>query len=1675
MVHEERAGRGVSRRERETEDYVTPDDRDAEDREGSGDSDSTSNGPWPRVRRILVRSVVGLAVLVAILFAAARLGVGMGLAVPFALERVVPDGWTVEIGQVRGSWLGRMEISGVSLEGGGTAVTAERLLLRYRVRPLLDRTVEIRELLVERPVLRLVPSDTVTTAESPASDTTRAGDSVLASMLAGERVSDWSIRIASARVVDGLAEVRSAGGGPRYDLSAFQFSGDGALAEHGLAVRADTLMGDFVSILEAPADSAFRSEGRIALAGSLAEGELSLDTLLLSSDQSDLTGGGRLAFAARSDLLGDADLRIVARPLDLRDLPFALPEPLVEHPQVSAALEAGGTPDSVLVTVDVERFGPRGRAEARAVIRPRTAPPSTAGGEPARGDEADESDRAVPALEGSVRFEEIALAVWSGPPFDGTGSGSVSFTLGRLGPGAAYTVDGSVSHRPTVVDPSRIVSRPLQADFEARGSLAGDSAVVEPLRADAAVDLLVGPTWTSLGRGTAQVEGPTAAWTVDLTLDSGRVEGRGRVDWSDRIVARIDGLQARRFDLSAVDTVYPTSSITGHASGRVRGTSLEAMEGEITVRLAPSAVQELQVDTLSVSSTIRGRTYRGRLFGRTAVGEARSRYVVEVGDTLVRFETDSLAYALADSAAEAPPRGELFGRASGTWALSEARRATVEAVVDSARWSTMTFSRGRIVGELEGERIVADVDLDADGVVPGSLGVEAHADVRGRTLPDLTGSARVALRREHRQEDDMTDSVLVRVRSDDPGRFVLEGTAHAAEGGRVAFTGGASAFADSLSFGVEAEGGFSQPLAILGGGTVDSVSVRAAGRRVSTAWEDMDGEIALEGAHWRQIRAQRAMASLRYDSTGVRVDTLQLSSNVVEATGGGRLPVGGSGGRIELQGRLLDLEPLREMLGLDVLAAGQGTFQATASGSLDSLTWSMDVGVEAVVLNDIRMTGVGLEGEGVAAAPYDFLLGLSSVDMELALDRILLPESEIRSIRTTLAGGSDSLRVEVNAAVDGRRNAFALVHVDPRPDQRRARIDDLRFQVDDDEWRLVEDAMVEYASGVAVDPVLLRAGQQEIRLEGGVSDEGILDLNARMDSTEIGTVADLAGFPRLRGWVSGRIRIQGPTDAPEAWLDASGAFHRPGRPPGPMEVTMRANGRRARGSLRLRDAASGSLGISGGLLFPGASPGDGASTASEGRTLPDSTLFGLATDSIDVTVDAQSFDLRWTEAFFSAEQLASLSGTVQGTLTLRGSSAAPVLEGRLGLRNGSARPTALGVAWDDLALSVRGDGPELSVDTARIAGSSGRLTAGGTIGVTGSLPLDLSVSMDDFQAIRTDAYWGVVSGSLDVGGVATAPDIQGSVRLESLDVFLDERVTSEGLEPVELTEADLEMLRERFGIVPDAGPTSRPFAERITADLEVVLGRDSWLRKRTSPEMAVPFSGTMEVVLRPGEPPQLQGSVEVIAGRGFVEQFGRRFELSEGTVTFNGPPEETSVDLTATYTIPSHDNPDDAEVTIILEVTGTQNDLGLTLSSEPPLENADIVSYIATGRPAAGSLSFQGEDSNGGLVAAGADFALSQMTSVIETAAARSVGLDVVEIRREGLRQATLVAGKYVSPRLYVGFAQPVSLQDGDGLSFGSEGQSELEIEYEALRWLILNLEGSGSSIRFFLRGRRAY
>jgi translocation and assembly module TamB len=333
------------------------------------------------------------------------------------------------------------------------------------------------------------------------------------------------------------------------------------------------------------------------------------------------------------------------------------------------------------------------------------------------------------------------------------------------------------------------------------------------------------------------------------------------------------------------------------------------------------------------------------------------------------------------------------------------------------------------------------------------------------------------------------------------------------------------------------------------------------------------------------------------------------------------------------------------------------------------------------------------------------------------------------------------------------------------------------------------------------------------------------------------------------------------------------------------------------------------------------------------------------------------------------------------------------------------------------------------------------------------------------------------SGSGALVGTTDAPKIEGDLRLVETDVYLGDAVPSgSSVQAIELTEAQIRELEETLGYPvrrEDDAPPGALF-RALSLELSVAASRDTWVRQRANPELEIQLTGDVDVSKEPGDSLRLDGRVEAVPRRSWVEQFGRRFRIEEGVVDFRGTVPRTRIDVRAAYEVPTTRD-DQPEATITLDLEGTPQDLSLTAGSDPPMENADILSYLATGRPAASSLDVQGEGGEGGLGTVGSEFALGQVAGLVEGLAAEGVGLDVVDIRTDGLRGATVVAGRYVTPELYVGFKQPVG-RDGDASEPGTSfDQTEVEVELQALRWLLLNMEASNSALRLLLRFRRAY
>jgi hypothetical protein len=105
----------------------------------------------------------------------------------------------------------------------------------------------------------------------------------------------------------------------------------------------------------------------------------------------------------------------------------------------------------------------------------------------------------------------------------------------------------------------------------------------------------------------------------------------------------------------------------------------------------------------------------------------------------------------------------------------------------------------------------------------------------------------------------------------------------------------------------------------------------------------------------------------------------------------------------------------------------------------------------------------------------------------------------------------------------------------------------------------------------------------------------------------------------------------------------------------------------------------------------------------------------------------------------------------------------------------------------------------------------------------------------------------------------------------------------------------------------------------------------------------------------------------------------------------------------------------------------------------------------------------------------GAAVALSGLTQSLSTAAEAELGLDVFQIRQEGLQGLTLTAGRYVGSRVFLSMHLPIELGGEDQQTPGTNLGPTFELEWVAERWLRANVRGGNVPPRFTLRSRYAY
>ena len=450
----------------------------------------------------------------------------------------------------------------------------------------------------------------------------------------------------------------------------------------------------------------------------------------------------------------------------------------------------------------------------------------------------------------------------------------------------------------------------------------------------------------------------------------------------------------------------------------------------------------------------------------------------------------------------------------------------------------------------------------------------------------------------------------------------------------------------------------------------------------------------------------------------------------------------------------------------------------------------------------------------------------------------------------------------------------------------------------------------------------------------------------------------------------------------------------------------------------------------------------------------------------------RGFKLEPLEPLFDQETVRKLRGDLVMNAHAAGTLEAPQLTGDVTLTDARVRIPRLGATYDKGQVRLRLQGQEVKVLQARMESGGGHVEAQGTIQLRAfpQVAFDLQTTLSKFRVAAAEDFRSSLSGTLKLGGAAAAPVLTGSLDVRNSDVYLQAKNLEQSAEAVELSPEDLRTLDRRFGysVAGRAGEARKPLAPWSIA-LKVQLTENNWLRRRSDPVMAVELGGKLDVRKEPGEDINVFGEIQPLPGRSFVQVMGRRFDLREGAVNLSGPLAQTAVALKAEYraSSPSGTQP----VVITTAVQSDSGKLTVTLSSIPVMRSEDIMSYLTTGRPASTDPTLASDEQDA--LSTSASLAVGAALGTVAGSAGQKLGFDVVQVLQDREGGQTLVAGKYVSPPLYLGFRQPIVPPTDPGSSETETNVVEFEVEYAALRQLLLNLQGGGSEFRIFLRLRR--
>ncbi|WP_434052163.1 MAG: translocation/assembly module TamB domain-containing protein [Roseibium sp.] len=677
-----------------------------------------------------------------------------------------------------------------------------------------------------------------------------------------------------------------------------------------------------------------------------------------------------------------------------------------------------------------------------------------------------------------------------------------------------------------------------------------------------------------------------------------------------------------------------------------------------------------------------------------------------------------------------------------------------------------------------------------------------------------------------------------------------------------------------------------------------------------------------------------------------------------------------------------DLESLSPL----VLTEIGGQLKGSVLADPDAKKLAIDLTGSDIDVPSLSIGSVKVKAD--IAAPYSPQTATADVE----LSDLITDATPVHAIRLLAKPEGDGTSVNADVKIDQDNDdglSLAARVSQPASDSYVVDLSELSMRYQGLASQLLEATRISYTGGTAdIQPLKLKLGDGSLALSGKAGQS--LDMSAELNSVPLNLANAFVPSLGLGGTLSGSVKAQGSSTAPEATWSITGA--------GLTATELKNNGLAAlslktAGTLKDNQVSQETtVNDPNGLAF--------TASGAVGLSQPNAIAITL-----DGTVPINALKRPMLEAGIRGDGAVSLKGKVGG------STSAPTYQI-------TATPSGLKVTSLSTGLTVQNIGGTATVTQEQASLNSitgelatgGSLSASGTVGMNNGFPADLAIKLNRGRYVDPGLVTAEVDADIKISGPLASPSnsalIGGTVTINKADVSIPEYLPG-AIPPVDVKHVNAsQAIRQQVADLGGEPKQSQAEQKSVPPRLDIVLNAPGriFIRGRG---LDAELQGNLKVVGTTADP-QAIGAFSL--KRGQLDILTRRLTFSRGSATFDGSLTPL-IDFAATTTV--------NDTTITVTVSGQADDPEIAFSSSPELPQDEVLALLLFGK-SVGNLSATQIAS---LAAAIATLTGGSDSGPLATLR-KSLGLDAIDINTDGEDGPSVAVGKYINDNIYLGVEQ---------------------------------------------------